>query len=347
MSLPRAPIPGAPEQEAHPDLPPGPAQVRPRKRWYWVGGLIFPVTLLFGVLLLAPEEDSPAEIVFGVVTPVLGFFASVIALVIVLVVRSINKAGLRAPRPAYPPPGAYAPHTPYGPYGAAPVYQAPPPPKVDPALLRPNRRWYWIGGAMAPVGIAAGVLTMMSLFSSATGVPDFVGVAESQGSVVFEVAEGEEEAWGLWVTPEDASYHYMCDLVGSTSTGYPFGAPSVPYSSEGWKLAATIETPAPGTYTLECDGDPGVSYAVGDQATAEAADSRMALGVFAMFGLSFLGVVAAVATVLITLVRRVSSHDRLRREALAGAMAPPAPAGYRSPPSRGAGEPDHLTDTPA
>ena len=363
MSSPHPPTPPPPPYsvvEPAPQRPPGGAvpteggpapaapepAVRPGRHWYWVGGLIFPVTLAFGILLLAPEDDSPAEIFFGIVTPILGFFVGMTALLVVFLVRSSRIAALRRaryPRP-HPQQGAYGGHAAYGAYGAGPVHAGPPPPpfrpRIDPGAVRPRARWFWFGGLAVPGGIVVGAVAMWAVMSSGSALPDFAGEVETRGSITFEVAEGETEAWGLWVSPGDASFHYDCELEGSSAHEYPFSFPGVVYESDGWKLVETIDTPTPGEYTLVCDGGAGVSYAVGDTATAEAAHSRRNSGIAALVLTTLAGVVAGTTILVVTAVRRGRSERRLREEA--SRRAADAPGGGQGPgpgPSAPAGPP--------
>ncbi|GAA1447209.1 hypothetical protein [Nocardiopsis tropica] len=353
MSSPPSPPPAPHGTGGPPARPPqaGPASpepaLRPGKHWYWVGGLLFPATLVFGVLLLSGEEDTPPEIFFGIVTPVLGFIASLVVLLVVFLVRAGREAALRRaryPRP-YPPQGA-GPHggpAAHGAYGAGPVHAGPLPPpfrpRIDRGAIRPRPRWFWIGGLCVPGGVAAGALAMWAMTAPGSALPDFAGQVESRGEIAFEVAEGEDGAWGLWVSPGDASHHYDCELEGSSAADYPFSFPGLSYESDGWKLVDAIDTPVPGEYTLVCDGDPGVSYAVGDIATAEAAHSRRDSGLGALALLSLAGVVAGPAVIVVTAVRRGRSEARLREEAGREADAAsdggpgPGPAAPTGPPS--------------
>ncbi|MGW8531964.1 hypothetical protein [Nocardiopsis sp. NPDC055824] len=356
MSSPPSPSsPPAPHGAGEPPVRPsrgGPASpepaLRPGKHWYWVGGLVFPATLLFGVLLLSGEEDTPPEIFFGIVTPVLGFIASLVVLLVVFLVRAGREAALRRARYPHPyPPGAHGGPAAHGAYGAGPVHAGPPPPpfrpRIDRRAIRPRPRWFWIGGLCVPGGIAAGALAMWAVTASGSALPDFAGQVESRGEIAFEAAEGEEGAWGLWVSPGDASHHYDCTVEGSDPADHPFSFPGLSYESDGWRLVDAIDTPVPGEYTLVCDGDPGVSYAVGDIATAEAANSRRDSGLWALLLLSLAGIVAGPVVIVVTAVRRGRSEARLReeagREADGASDGRPGPAAPPGPPAAPSGPP--------
>ncbi|MFJ9556334.1 hypothetical protein ACIRPH_21170 [Nocardiopsis sp. NPDC101807] len=334
--------------------------LRPGRHWYWAGGLIFPATLAFGVLLLSGEEDTPPEIFFGIVTPVLGFIASLVVLLVVFLVRYSRAAALRRARYPHPPRGAGARGGPaaHGAYGAGPVHAGPPlppfRPRIDRSAVRPRPRWFWIGGLCVPGGIAAGALTLWAMTASGSTLPDFAGQVETRGEISFEAAEGEDGAWGLWVSPGDASHHYDCTVEGSDPADHPFSFPGLSYESDGWRLVDAVDTPVPGEYTLVCDGDPGVSYAVGDIATAEAANSRRDSGLGALALLSLAGIVAGPVVIVVTAVRRGRSEARLREEAgreAAGGGGRPGPAAPSGPlpgpppgPGAGGGADPHHRD---
>lgn len=246
-----------------------------------------------------------------------------------------------APHPTHPHPGPHPPqgvpgvHGAPGPgrFGPAPPFR----PRIDRAAVRPRALWFWVGALTVPAGIALGAVAMAALMSGPR-VPEFAGEVQTSGSVVFEVAEGEDGAWGLWVSPEDASHYYDCELEGAADGAYSFRPSGDAYASHGWRLAEVIDTPAPGTYTLVCDGDGGVSYAVGDTATAEEAASRRLAGLGALVLLSLAGLGAGTAVIVVTAVRRGRSERSLRREAVAnatGVPGGPGPAAGPAPPGRG------------
>ena len=188
-------------------------------------------------------------------------------------------------QPAHPGHGAQYPQQPPPPpypYPQPPYPQVPyqPAPVVDGKELRPRARWYWIGGLTIPVGALVAVLVFVGLLVSATAEPELVAEFEGGDSAAFEVEEGQEGHWGLYV--EGGANRFACEL--DTPSGPGRGNDNLetpPHSYRGtgydsWRLTSELSTPEAGEYVLRCDDLHPGTYGIGTLEQTASAEAKMA-----------------------------------------------------------------------
>lgn len=259
----------------------------------------------------------------------------------------------QAPRPVpgtpypYPQtPDTQAPVYPSGPYPQAPYPQArfpypqvppPPVPVIDGKELRPRARWYWIGGLTIPIGALTSFLVFLGLLLSATAEPEFIAEFEGGSSATFQVEEGQEGHWGLYV--EGDANRFACEL--DTPAGPGSGNDNLataPHSYSGtaydsWRLTAELSTPEPGEYVLRCDDIHSGAYGIGTLEQTASSEAKLVTGVLALVVLGPLSFIAGVVVLIVTGVRRASHRTRLVRGRMQtfGAPQPAGPGPQQGP----------------
>ncbi|WP_017600766.1 hypothetical protein [Nocardiopsis lucentensis] len=218
------------------------------------------------------------------------------------------------------------PHS--APYGAPPTVAT-----VDGRELRPKARWFWFGGLTIPLSIALAIGVFASIFFTAVRLPEFAAEVDGGGTMSFEVAEGEEDAWGLYV-----SHSTTGDACEVTSAPYAFAEWDqliTPVDNEyrvssgdsGWSLYGEIDTREPGEYVVEC-GVTGASaedrYAVADLEHGTSFGGKLVLAFGSFLGIGLLGFVGGLVIIIVTAVRRADHRSRLIRERWGPAPRPRA-----------------------
>ncbi|GAA1464740.1 hypothetical protein GCM10009603_42670 [Nocardiopsis exhalans] len=239
------------------------------------------------------------------------------------------------------------PQAPYpqAPYPQAPVhYQQVPPrpmPVIDGKELRPRSRWYWIGGLTIPVGGLVAVLVFVGLLLSATAEPEFIAEFEGGDSAVFQVEEGQEGYWGLYV--EGGANRFACELDTPSGPGYGNdNLETAPHSYSGtaydsWRLTAELSTPEPGEYVLRCDDLHPGTYGIGTLEQTASAEAKLITATLVLVILAPVSLIAGAVILIVTGVRRSSHRSRLIRERLQASVVPQPPIpGARPGPRAGA-----------
>ncbi|MFE3456595.1 hypothetical protein ACFXKD_03550 [Nocardiopsis aegyptia] len=248
-----------------------------------------------------------------------------------------------SPPPHGPAPGkaaAYAqdPH-PQPAYPQAPVPYAHVPPRPAPVIdgrdLRPGTRWYWIGGLTIPIGVLVALVVFLGLLFSATAEPELIAEFQGGDSATFQVEEGQEGHWGMYV--EGDANRYACEL--DTPSGPGSGNDNLdtaPYSYSGmaydsWRLTAELSTPEPGEYELRCDDLHSGTYGIGTLEQVASAETKLITGVLFLVILGPLSVIAGVVVLVVTGARRSSHRARLVQEWMRRAGTPQGPPAEPSP----------------
>ena len=224
-------------------------------------------------------------------------------------------------------------------YPQAPNYYQQVPPRPVPVIdgkeLRPRSRWYWIGGLTIPVGGLVAVLVFVGLLLSATAEPELIAEFEGGDSATFQVEEGQEGYWGLYV--EGSANRFACELDTPSGPGYGNdNLETAPYSYSGtahdsWRLTAELSTPEPGEYVLRCDDVHSGTYGIGTLEQAASAEAKLISGVLVLIVLAPVSLIAGVVVLIVTGVRRSSHRTRLIRERMQASAAPQAPGPQPGP----------------
>jgi hypothetical protein len=205
-------------------------------------------------------------------------------------------------------------------------------PVIDGKDLRPRARWYWIGGLTIPIGGLTSLLVFLGLLLSATAEPEFIAEFQGGDSATFQVEEGQEGHWGLYVEGDANRYACELDTPAGPGTGNDnLDTPPHSYSGtayDSWRLTAELSTPEPGEYVLRCDDVHTGTYAIGALEQTASAEAQLITGVLVLAVLGPLSLIAGAAVLIVTGVRRTAHHSRLVRERTRTADAPQGfPAG--------------------
>ncbi|USY20815.1 hypothetical protein NE857_03940 [Nocardiopsis exhalans] len=214
-------------------------------------------------------------------------------------------------------------------------------PVIDGKELRPRSRWYWIGGLTIPVGGLVAVLVFVGLLLSATAEPEFIAEFEGGDSAVFQVEEGQEGYWGLYV--EGGANRFACELDTPSGPGYGNdNLETAPHSYSGtaydsWRLTAELSTPEPGEYVLRCDDLHPGTYGIGTLEQTASAEAKLITATLVLVILAPVSLIAGAVILIVTGVRRSSHRSRLIRERLQASVVPQPPIpGARPGPRAGA-----------
>jgi hypothetical protein len=197
--------------------------------------------------------------------------------------------------------------------------------------VRPSRLWYWVAAALAAAAVVSLVLAGMGLVSLIRQTGPFQRVAApGSGEVVFDRA-GQYALYLESATSEDLS-DLDADAVRVRLTPVD-SSDQVQLSRSSWRITytrdgyfgqavAVFTIDDPGLYLLNVD-DP-TDFRISGVAIGREPEPAMAVPMVLGLGAAFVLLLAALATGLITLLRR-QSQSRLD---------PARIAGWRPDPSR-------------
>jgi hypothetical protein len=189
--------------------------------------------------------------------------------------------------------------------------------RIDPAELRPRRLWYGVGAAVFALAVVVGVAGFAVMIVRMTALPDFVAEVRGPGEAVFTVDE-EFGQLGLYSSPAGADER-SCTVAlpdgGERAFDWPAYSHSVESGGTSWSLVGAAESAGPGEYTLVCDGDPDVLYALGDLRDGGRTFALEFAGTMTwILGVPFLGLVLGGTVLVVTGARRNAHHRRLLAE---------------------------------
>ncbi len=228
---------------------------------------------------------------------------------------------------------------------AAPVLSPPPPPAPaapppDGVRIKPSKAWYWIGGLL----IAAGVLTALGLFigwavSTSKAVDNFARVRvppEGQEVALDFKKPGEYRIYYEWRSEADGQRvdnddHDPPQNLQITMTG-PTGEPvtvhpddqdiSFSFNDKLGQAVATVDIPAPGTYTMQVQSDATEPFVIAvGKGALQTIWPWWLLGIIGAF---ILGLGLGLLAIIMTAVKRGRRKRELRR-------ASQPPGGYGTP----------------
>lgn len=217
----------------------------------------------------------------------------------------------------------------------------PPQVVVDPAEVRPRRKWFWIAGIIAGVGIIVGVGGGVGLFvfGATSMTPDTRTTLSGSGTATGSVRLTADAEWAIFSTT-DASWDVQCAAsAGGDQATVTAPDETVTFTTGGstWHEVARVKAPSDGAYAFTCrpvSGDPGsdasgARYLVGEAPELGAFFGGLFGGFALLFGVPFVAVLAAVIISVVTGVRRSDHRRRLIMER-GGYRPPPGPPAYRS-----------------
>jgi hypothetical protein len=199
---------------------------------------------------------------------------------------------------------------------------------IDPRHLRPGRGWYVLAATIAVLGVLTApllvVLGVASFGSIAGNLPSVSAQFNGGGSTTVELrADRTATVYAVFPLDSDGIARATCEVDGAGTaalTERSYGL-SVTFDDGTWVVLYDITVDRSGRYTVSCTSDcdrPGTDrYAVGDAFEAGGTVAAVFGGAAAIFGAflvpCFAFVLAAIVA-LVTVVRRGSHRNRLRRE---------------------------------
>ena len=212
-----------------------------------------------------------------------------------------------------------------------PVYQSPHPP-IDPAELRPRKRWFWIAGVIAAAGILIGVGGGVALFVYGAGsiMPDSHSALTGTGTATGRAQLTADKDWAVFSTT-DASWDVACTAEQGgrrASVTDPGENSNFTRNGETWYEVARVKVPADGAYVFSCRPSADATgsdvqtahYFVGEAPELGTFFGGLFGGFAVLFGVPFLAVLAAVIISVVTGVKRGNHRKRL----MAQRYGPPA-----------------------
>ncbi|MBB4931102.1 hypothetical protein F4561_001922 [Lipingzhangella halophila] len=220
------------------------------------------------------------------------------------------------------------------------------PPAPDPAVLRPRKLWFWVGGLTIVLGIVGGitgfVLGVASVASNITTAAEF----SAGGKATFEAeqANTDSDFWKLFAN-QDIPFSDVerdCEVTGpdgQVALSQPDYGRNSTVDGETRILISQLDITEPGEYTIECDANTYAYFTVGYGPHAASATLGIVGSIAALFLVPLLGVIAGLTMIVVTAVRR--SHHRTRLQAASGygpGQYGPGqygpPDSYRAPPGK-------------
>ncbi|MQA85954.1 MAG: hypothetical protein GEV03_15335 [Streptosporangiales bacterium] len=208
--------------------------------------------------------------------------------------------------------------------------------RVDPAELRPRRRWYVVAGAIAGVLVLAGV----------GGFAYGLATAVTEGDLGKRFRAGETVTVRLAPEPQPAIYVAESEgpapdaecAVTSTSGGNarvsrPDYAFEVTRDGVSWDLRYVIDVTAAGNYQVVCRpsaGDVAATYRIGEAPRMARFFGGLFGGLASLFVLPAIGVLAGGVMVAVVAIRRNDHRRRLQADRSGG----PSPGYPPQPPAR-------------
>ncbi|WP_067971665.1 hypothetical protein [Nocardiopsis trehalosi] len=209
---------------------------------------------------------------------------------------------------------------------------APPPrvPAVDPAELRPSRRWYWIGGALIVAGMLCGMAGFAASLARSVALPPFSAEAAGGAEAVVEVGADQrnegDSSWLVYTDTPGVRAEEACTAAGPDGPVAFHAAHE--HNAGGWSLAGVPEFTGPGSYTVTCAGVGAFAVAYGDST------SGLVWSIVGVLAWAFVppavGLAAGGAAILTAWARRAAHKRRLIGER---AGPPPFPHGRGAPPA--------------
>lgn len=211
------------------------------------------------------------------------------------------------------------------------------PPSIDPAELRPRRRWYWIAGAIVVVCcVLGGVGLTVGIKSTLHQLPRHRAYFTAGDTVRSTLTT--DETWAVYADAGTATrpYDMRCTVTGPDGTGVRTRTSSFTstFTENGrlWDSMITFQVPRGARYTVRCDpgGGPAADLMLGTTFDLGGFIGGIAGGLAALYGLPAAGLFIGAIIATIVAARRSSHRKRL----LFQRYGPPPPYGLPpGPPS--------------
>lgn len=182
--------------------------------------------------------------------------------------------------------------------------------RIDPAILRPRRRWFVVAGVVAFVGIVVGgvifAVVLLSVLNEAKPVATF---GSGQTVTVSLVASPRP---AIYVS-DPGSLSGRCTVTSSSGQQVPItqllNVETLVFGGQRWQVGYHIDVPGPGEYRVTCTG-PAARYGVGTPPST----ARLIGAILALVLIPGVSIVIAVIITVVVLVRRGRNRRRLLAE---------------------------------
>jgi hypothetical protein len=189
---------------------------------------------------------------------------------------------------------------------------------IDPATLRPVRKWYLLGVAIIVLGLTAG---LGAFIFSVTAFPTLHHEFASGESTSLHIANREELTIYTTedFTPSNSSHTTLtCQAKSGNSHGkvtlhrYTY-VEKWAHESPEWQALYKLSVSQPGTYRISCTSDtPGIRFALGKHINGW----RIFGGIIGTFAFPGLGILLGGSVILVVAFKRYHHKSRLRNERL-------------------------------
>ncbi|GAA1075043.1 hypothetical protein [Nocardiopsis metallicus] len=196
--------------------------------------------------------------------------------------------------------------------GASPVPAAKAPAKTT------GKRGYWWSGALVLISALIFGLALLLVHQPIRTSPEVVDEMGWGEAVEFDVADGEEDRWAVYISTGH-DFHDFRDCRSGLMNTVEGRYPSIPRESEkgpygDWELIGVLETPAPGDYYVRCgilsDAPAGsdVEFALGSAGPLHAVQAQESAGLPVVLIGTPLSLIAATVVGVVTALRRRSAR---------------------------------------
>ncbi|MBB4931101.1 F0F1-type ATP synthase assembly protein I [Lipingzhangella halophila] len=197
------------------------------------------------------------------------------------------------------------------------------PPAPDPAVLRPRKLWFWVGGLVIVLGIAGGITGFILGIAGVVNSTSTAAEFDAGEPATFEADEAntDSDTWKLYadqdISSRDAEEN--CEVTGpggQVAISDPGYSSETTVNDERWVLVAQLDITETGEYTVECDASTNAGFSVGYGPGL--GDNAMGIvgSIAALILVPLLGVIAGLTMIVVTAVRR--SRHRTRLQAASG-----------------------------
>ncbi len=198
---------------------------------------------------------------------------------------------------------------------------------MDPALIRPSRLWYWVGGVAGAAAIAVSIVLAIGLIDDIDSLTGELTRLETPGQATLRLDAGSERTIyqqtrgvsGPIDTPPDATVACKVDRVpgGEPIAVDDTGGFTLKRGSERYESVLKFEVDRAGRYTVACEDparpDQRIPLAIGRTVGLLSFIGRILATLGAFFG----GILIAAGVATVVAIMRADHRRRLARESQA------------------------------
>jgi hypothetical protein len=194
---------------------------------------------------------------------------------------------------------------------------------VDPALIRPRRLWYWVGGVLGATGIGASVVLGIGLIDDVDSLTGELTRLETPGQATLTLDSGAERTIyqqtrgvsGPIDSPPDAAIACVVGKGATRADVEDTGGFTLKRGSERYESVLKFKVDESGRYTVLCKDSAGskrhIPLAIGRTVGLFGFVGR----IFATLGAFFGGIIVAAGVATVVAIMRADNKRRLARQA--------------------------------